>query len=218
MHFPSGPARGWQARLPDADNGLARQMGRLHRFGLHERPPPGRQRSRRRSGAAASAAASSKGLLGLYSSLPSASATETRSRSASTLNLVCSALDWHCSVAETGISRLDPLTCSTSYPDGKLPPRGVVRRITLNDRPYSGCRGSRIWITSTDDVSASPAGIFLKAFGRGDGLAAHGSTAGAAATRAGLTGRGSVTCACRLGPGSIEAEHIAGLGRSALRS
>jgi hypothetical protein len=45
-----------------------------------------------------------------------------------------------------------------------LPPRCVERRRTRNDRPYSGCRGSKTLISSTKDSSGSPEGIFLKAF------------------------------------------------------
>jgi hypothetical protein len=77
-----------RCRLPDIDDRLARQMGRLHQFGLHERPPPGRQRRRRRFDAAASATALTKGILGLYSSSSTDSATDTISNNASMLSLV----------------------------------------------------------------------------------------------------------------------------------
>ena len=42
------------------------------------------------------------------------------------------------------------------------------RQITRNDRPYRGCRISTTWIRSENDSSASPGGIFLNAFARGD--------------------------------------------------
>ena len=49
-------------------------------------------------------------------------------------------------------------------------------------------------------------------------MAANDSTAGAAATHAGLREQRFSVCSGRLRPPSIEAGHVAGLGRSALRS
>src|SRR4029077_15281911 len=54
-------------RLSDVDDCLARQVGRLDEFGLHERSPPGPRRRPRRSGAAIPAATLPKGPLGLCS-------------------------------------------------------------------------------------------------------------------------------------------------------
>ena len=46
----------------------------------------------------------------------------------------------------------------------KMPPRRGDRATTRNDRPYSGCRGSRTRISAGKDSSDSPDGIFLNPF------------------------------------------------------
>src|SRR4029077_9728985 len=75
-------------RLSDIDHSLARQMGWLDQFGLHEKSPPRLRRRRRRSGAEELAAAPPIDPLDLRSSHSRHSAATVSSRSVAQFSLI----------------------------------------------------------------------------------------------------------------------------------